>query len=119
MRRCFPNLGPWHMHIGPADAKVPSSNLAVVDRGADIGFASQFPHEEEILFAPLTGIEVASTDIDGNVLIVRAKLTVNMTSPTLDQVRADALRVHPLLVLMLPPHPCRRSSPSGKKSWST
>ena len=104
--------------MGPADAKVPSSNLAVVDRGADIGFASQFPHEEEILFAPLTGIEVATTDIYGNVLLVRAKLTVNMNSPTLDQVCVNALRVHPLLVLMLP-HPCRRSSPSGAKSWST
>ena len=51
------------------------------------GLASHSSSREQILFAPLTGIEVASTDIEGDVLVVRAKLTVNMTSPTLDQVR--------------------------------
>ena len=51
------------------------------------GLASHSSSREQILFAPLTGIEVATTDIEGDVLVVRAKLTVNMTSPTLDQVR--------------------------------
>ena len=30
--------------------------MGMVDRGASVGFLSQFPIEEEILFAPLTGV---------------------------------------------------------------
>ena len=60
--------------------------MGMTDRGADVGFLSQFPHEEEILFAPLTGMEVESTSIEGDVLLVKAKLTVNMASLTLEQV---------------------------------
>ena len=30
----------------------------MIDRGADLSFLSQYPHEKEILFAPLTGLEV-------------------------------------------------------------
>ena len=30
----------------------------MVDRGADISFLSQYPHEKEILFGPLTGVEL-------------------------------------------------------------
>ena len=29
--------------------------MGMVDRGADISFFSQYPHEKEICFAPLTG----------------------------------------------------------------
>ena len=65
----------------------------MVDRGADIGFASQFPHEEEILFAPLTGVEVYGTAINVDVLIVQAKFTVNMLSLTLEQVLSRRRKV--------------------------
>ena len=30
----------------------------MIDRGADIGWLSQYPHEARSLFAPLTGLEV-------------------------------------------------------------
>ena len=42
----------------------------MIDRGADIGGLSQYPHEAEILFAPLTGLEVQSTRCDKTVLVV-------------------------------------------------
>lgn len=35
----------------------------MVDRGADISTLSQFPQEREILFAPLTGNEVAAVPV--------------------------------------------------------
>ena len=38
-----------------------SIQQGMVDRGADIGWLSQYPHEKEILFGPLTGLEVRST----------------------------------------------------------
>lgn len=58
----------------------------MIDRGAEISFLSQYPHEQEILFAPLTGLEVLSTRVMGAVMIVSVKLSVNLTSLTMEQV---------------------------------
>jgi hypothetical protein len=46
----------------------------MVDRGADIGWLSQYPHEMEILFAPLTGLEIHSISVDGSVLVPEIRL---------------------------------------------
>ena len=46
----------------------------------------QYPHEKECLFAPLTGLEVQDTRIDGSVLIVEARLSVNLNALTIEQV---------------------------------
>ena len=58
----------------------------MIDRGADIGWLSQYPHEEEILFAPLTGLEVQSTSCEETVLVVGVSLSVNLSSLTIEQV---------------------------------
>mgnify|MGYP002630287628 CR=1 FL=1 len=58
----------------------------MVDRGADIGFLSQYPHEKEILFAPLTGLEVRSSHVQDSVLVVSVALSVNLVSLTIEQV---------------------------------
>ena len=58
----------------------------MIDRGADIGWLSQYPHEEEILFAPLTGLEVQSTRCEETVLVVGVSLSVNLSSLTIEQV---------------------------------
>ena len=58
----------------------------MVDRGADISFLSQYPHEREILFNPLTGLEVRSTRVQDSVLVVSVSLTVNLASLTIEQV---------------------------------
>ena len=60
--------------------------MGMVDRGADLKRLSQYPHEEEVLFNPLTGLEVQSTFIEGRVLVVRVKVSVNLMSLTLDDV---------------------------------
>jgi hypothetical protein len=46
----------------------------------------QYPHEEEILFGPLTGIEVLSTRIDDSVVIIECAFNVNLTTLTLEKV---------------------------------
>jgi len=58
----------------------------MVDRGADISFLSQYPHEREILFAPLAGFEVKYSRVEGNVLVVVVGLSVNLTAETIEQV---------------------------------
>ena len=70
----------------------------MIDRGADIWWLSQYPHEREILFAPLTGLEVQATRVQGSVLVVGVSLSVNLSSLTIEQARArrcDVLRPAP------------------------
>ena len=58
----------------------------MVNRGADISWLSQYPHEKEILFGPLTGIEVLSTHVDGQVVVVECGFSVNLRALTIEQV---------------------------------
>ena len=58
----------------------------MVDRGADVSFLSQYPQENEILFAPLIGLEVRSTRVDGAALAVSVSLSINLASLTIEQV---------------------------------
>merc|ERR1719220_2398046 len=60
--------------------------MGMVDRGADISGFSQYPHEKEICFAPLTGIEVMDTRVEGSVLVVQARLNINLAAMTIEQV---------------------------------
>ena len=58
----------------------------MVDRGADLAWVSQYGHEREILFPPLTGLEVVGSDVEGESLIVSVRLSLNLKALTLDQV---------------------------------
>ena len=53
---------------------------------AELAFLSQYPHEAECLFAPLTGLEALGTRIDGSVLVVEARLSVNLNAQTIEEV---------------------------------
>lgn len=44
-----------------------------VARGASISWLSQYPNEEEILFPPLTALEVSETRVEGALLIVQMR----------------------------------------------
>ena len=65
----------------------------MIDRGADIAFLSQYPHEREILFAPLTGLEVRSSHVHGSVLVVNTSLSVNLSSETIEQVIGKRMKL--------------------------
>ena len=45
----------------------------MVDRGASLSWLSQYSFEKETLFAPLTGVEVCGTRVEGSVLVVEAR----------------------------------------------
>lgn len=51
-------------------------SVGMVDRGADVSWLSQYPHEKEVLYPPLLGVEVLSTSVDGSTLIVSARLSL-------------------------------------------
>ena len=58
----------------------------MIDRGADVSFLSMYPHEQEVLFAPLTGLEVHSMRVEDAVLVVSVSLSINLTALTIEQV---------------------------------
>jgi len=58
----------------------------MIDRGADIYWLSQYPHERECLLPPLTGLEVMGSDVQGDMLVMHSRLSLNLAAPTLDQV---------------------------------
>ena len=63
----------------------------MIDRGADLEWLSQYPHEKECLFAPLTGIEVRHKPQSGWVDALNAHAvdalvhTSQSTLPWMDQ----------------------------------
>jgi len=60
--------------------------MGMIDRGASMGWLSQYPHEQEITFAPLTGLEVVSTKVERTVLVVQVRLNINLQALTIEEV---------------------------------
>ena len=60
--------------------------MGMVDRGADLTWLSQYPHEAEVLLPPLTGIEALSVEVEGSMLVLHSRLSLNLASLTLEQV---------------------------------
>ena len=57
-----------------------------MNRGAELTWLSQYPHECEILFAPLTGIEMLGTRVEGAAVVAEMRLNVNLLAPTIEQI---------------------------------
>ena len=64
-----------------------------MDRGADLSWFSQYPHEREILFSPLMGQQALSTRVHEGTLIIEMRLNLNMQSPTLEEVVSKRRKV--------------------------
>ena len=54
---------------------------------------SQYPHEREILFGPLTGIEVLRTRTDSSVVVIECAFSINLNALTLEQVVSKRRKV--------------------------
>lgn len=50
--------------------------MGIVDKGANLSDVSQYPHEHEICFPPLTALETRGTRIDGALTIIEADTRV-------------------------------------------
>ena len=64
----------------------------MIDRGAEIAWLSQYPHETEILFAPLAALSMTETRIDmhplngKHIIVCKMRVSINLTNPTIEQV---------------------------------
>ena len=64
----------------------------MVNRGASISDLSQYPHEREILFGPLTGIEVLGTRIDGSLVVIECGFSINLSASRSRRCSASGAR---------------------------
>jgi hypothetical protein len=63
----------------------PQIRMGMIDRGANVSLLSQFPAEAEILFAPLTGLEVVSPPrAENGVIVVELRLSCNLHDETME-----------------------------------
>ena len=101
--------------------------MGMIDRGAELTWLSQYPHERECLFPPLTGMEAIGADVDGKLLNFTARLSVNLSAQTLDQVLSRRRKVRPPPTPMpsLVPSSCGRDAahshafPRAIVTWTT
>ena len=74
-------------NAGPEDATTLFElSMGLVDRGADLTWLSQYPHERECLLPPLTGLEAIGSEVRGNLLCIHSRLSLNIAAQTLEQV---------------------------------
>ena len=64
----------------------------MVARGASVSWLSQYPTEEEIIFPPLTVLEVTRMKVDGTIII--AEVSPSVPKPSAAQGDEDALKAH-------------------------
>jgi hypothetical protein len=76
-------------------------DMGMIDRGADLSMMSQYPHEKEILFAPLTGLEVQGTVRKGSVLHITTRLNTNLKAQTIEEMQSKMKSVHINLIDIL------------------
>ena len=64
----------------------------MIDRGAEIAWLSQYPHEVEVLFAPLAALQMTGLRIDTHplngkhIIVCSMRVSINLTNPTIEQV---------------------------------
>ncbi|CAK0790071.1 unnamed protein product, partial [Prorocentrum cordatum] len=73
-------------YSGGAAGTILEIQTGMIDKGADLSWISQYPHEAELCFPPLTNMEVLGTKVDGSALVVSIRLNLNLTCPTIDDV---------------------------------
>ena len=61
------------------------------------------PHEQEILFGPLTGMQLMKTRVDGGSIVAEVRLSVNLNALTIEQAPLSLLlpscaSPHPILI---------------------
>jgi hypothetical protein len=91
-----------NMALGFSKADGPSQSsmlfeaqMGMVDRGADLSWLSQYPGEAEILFAPLTGMEVIGEPyVENGTVVIPLHLTCNMPDLTVDEILNKMKKVH-------------------------
>ncbi|CAK0805338.1 unnamed protein product [Prorocentrum cordatum] len=71
---------------GQSAGTVLEIQTGMIDRGAELSWISQYPHEKEMCFPPLTSMQVLGTSVKDKVLVVSLRLNLNLTCSTIEEV---------------------------------
>mmetsp|Transcript_38330 Transcript_38330/g.120666 ORF Transcript_38330/g.120666 Transcript_38330/m.120666 type:complete len:1644 (-) Transcript_38330:81-5012(-) len=91
-------------YVGTGTATVFEIVYGAVDRGASIGFLSQYPDEDEILFPPLSFLEVVGQPrVEGGpasvpIRIIPLKINANVTCSTIEEIVEKRKQLHMALL---------------------
>ena len=76
--------------------------MGMIDRGADISWLSQYPHEEERLFPPLTALSLEDdVVVEDDISMFKVRLNVNLLAMTLEQMDGKMHRSHISMIDLL------------------
>lgn len=76
-----------------SDAKtLIEADMSLHNRGAHLGWLSQYPFEDEICFPPLTALQVVSTRMVGSVLFVTMSFIVNTNLKSYEDIMGSRLK---------------------------
>jgi len=78
-------------------------NQPMADRGADLSWLSQYPHEQEVTFPAITSLEVRDQRIEGSVVVIEL-------TPRISQLQATP---------WTPDHAAKRAKKTAKSSVCT
>ena len=56
----------------------------------------QYPHEREVLLPPLSGLEAIGSSVEGKLLAIHSRLSLNLAAQTLEQVLSRRRKVRVL-----------------------
>ena len=100
-----PDISVAHQYSQDAYGIVVEIQQGMIDRGAEISWLSQYPHEAEVLFAPLAGLEAREMRIDTHplsgrhIIVVTMRISINLTNPVSVRVRVKVnVKVQSLMV---------------------
>ena len=68
---------------------------------ANLSSPSQYPEEREILFPPLSALEVLGRTVEGAVTVVRVRICTNPRAVTIEQIVSKLQRSHVTLLDLL------------------
>ena len=94
-----PDISVAHQYSQDPFGIVVEIQQGMIDRGAEISWLSQYPHEAEILFAPLAGLEAREMRIETHplnqkhIIVVTMRVSINLTNPTIEQVVAKRRKI--------------------------
>ncbi len=76
--------------------------MGMIDRGADVSWLSQYPHEDERLFPPLTALSLEDDEkVEDDVTVFKVRLNVNLIATTLEQMESKMQRSHVSMIDLL------------------
>ena len=77
----------WEAGLSSSFGRFPCAHPSRIRaRPWEVTWLSQYPHEKEVLLPPLSGLEAIGSSVEGKLLQLNSRLSLNLAAQTLEQV---------------------------------